>query len=340
MKSEIDKMINILSTFLGEPKNIDYGDSFQFQFSCPRCIEKDGECERGKYNLEINLKLNVYQCWKCSSSGDDEMHGKISKLFRLYGNEELWDDYKNCLKSIRESELYKLHFSKDDFKANDNEDLKQELDFPNTYHIFKENKPDECEKGLIYLKNRGIGWDLIKKYQIGYTEWDKNYPLMSNRIVIPSFNEYNELNYWVGRDFTEKSFQKYCNPKVEKKDIIFNEYLINWDADITLCEGPIDYIAINLNTIPLLGKALSPDFKIYQKLFERANANINIFIDGDAKETAYKIYGELNQGRLYNKIRYIPIQKEYDPGDIYRMYGKSGIIEYLRNSIKIKEIYL
>lgn len=340
MKVEIDKMIKILSVFLGEPKNIDNGNSFQYQFNCPSCIEKYGESERSKHNLEINVCKNVYQCWKCSSSGNDDMHGKISKLFRLYGNEQLWSEYKECLDNIRSSELYKLNYTKDDFKANDNEDIKEYLEFPNTYHIFKEDKSEECIRGLNYLLDRGIGWDIIKKYKIGYTTWDSKNPLVSNRIIIPSFNEYNELNYWVGRDFTLKSKLKYWNAKAEKKDIIFNECMINWDSDITLCEGPFDYLGINLNCIPLLGKALSSDFLIYKKLFEKANANINIWLDGDAIETVYHLYKILNQGRLYNKIRYIPIQKEYDPSDIYRMYGKKGIIEYLKNSVKINEIYL
>ena len=340
MKAEIDKMLDILSEFLGEPKSRNTGETYQFQFGCPRCIERDGENECGKYNLELNLQMSVYQCWKCSSSGDDDMHGKIRKLFKLYGNEKLWNEYKECLESIRSSELYKIHFNKDDFKSNDEEELKDDLDFPDTFVKFERSKPESNEMALSYLTERGIGWDIIEKYKIGYTLWDKNYPMMSNRIIIPSFNEYGELNYWVGRDFKGNSFQKYCNPKVEKKDIIFNENLINWDADINICEGVFDAMAIGINAVPLLGKALTKEFKIYNKLFERANADINVFVDGDAKETAFKIYKTLNQGRLYNRIRYVPIQEEYDPGDIYRMYGKKGIIEYLKNSVKIKEIYL
>ena len=127
INNDIEKMVEILSTFLGEPKSRECGDSYQFQFPCPRCVEKEGENESSKNNLEINIKSSVFNCWKCSSSGDDEMKGKISKLFKLYGNEELWDAYKECLNNIRNSELFLIDFSKGDFNTNDSEDLKKSI---------------------------------------------------------------------------------------------------------------------------------------------------------------------------------------------------------------------
>ena len=77
-------------------------------------------------------------------------------------------------------------------------------------------------------------------------------------------------------------------------------------------------MAIDLNCIPLLGKSINKDFKLYSELFDNAAANINIFLDGDAKSTAKFIYDKLNQGRLRGKIRYIPVEKEYDPSDIFQ----------------------
>lgn len=341
MTEEITKMINILSSFLGEPKERYCESSYQIQFACPRCVEKEGECERSKMNLEINLRSSVYNCWKCSSSGDEEMHGKISKLFKLYGNDDLWNEYKECLSSIRNSELYKVKFSENDFNGDTSAEQKIELEFPCTYKALCETDNSyEAHKALDYLNNRGISWDRIKKYQIGYTKWDAKNPLVSNRIILPSFNVYDELNYWVGRDFTGKSKMKYWNAKSEKKDIIFNEKFINWDADITLVEGPMDFVGVGINCIPLLGKALTQEFKLYNDLFEKANANINIFLDGDAKETAIHLYKILNQQRLYGKIRIIPTDENLDPADIYKLYGKKGIIAFLSKSIKLPEYSL
>ena len=98
----------------------------------------------------------------------------------------------------------------------------------------------------------GISSTSIK---IGYTTYDTTQKQVSSRIIIPSFNEYGELNYWTGRFTKLKHRQKYYNPIIERKDIIFNEEHIQWDADITLVEGPFDHIVVP-NSIPLLGKAL------------------------------------------------------------------------------------
>jgi hypothetical protein len=338
---EINKMVDILSSFLGEPKDNDCeGNNFQLQFSCPRCVERDGNEEVEKKNLEVNVRYSVYNCWKCSSMGDDEMKGKISKLFRLYANESLWNEYKECLKSIRDNELYSINFDKNDFRSFDDEEIKKEIEFPLSYVEFNEKNVFQCIDGFNYLSERKIGWDKIKKYQIGFTKRDREIPMVSNRIIIPSFDSFGQLNYWVGRDFTGKSKMKYWNSKAEKKNIIFNENLINWDADIYLVEGPFDYLCTDINCIPLLGKALTSEYRIYQKIFEKSNANVNIFLDGDAKETAIELYKTLNQGKMYGKIRYISLPIDLDPADIYKKWGKRGIIQFLKSGKKIKEAYL
>lgn len=341
MKTYLQRMIDILSEFLGKPKSdyIDVNSSLSFEFNCPRCAEENGYVVDGKYNLGINLVKGggLFNCWKCSTHSND-MKGKIYKLFKMYGNENLWEEYKYCLKQIRETELYKLNFSSNDFKIED-EIEQEDLKLPDTYTKFNDKLKNTL--AYCYLKGRGIDDLIIEKYNIGYTKWDNGYPILSNRIVIPSYNEFGILNYWVSRDFSGKSRMKYLNPKVEKKNIIFNEGNINWDNDITLCEGAFDAIVIP-NSIPLLGKSLEKDYKLHQMLFKKANGNINILLDGDEVGTkaAFEVYKNLNYGRLYNKIRYIHLPNDLDPSKVFELYGRKGIMYYLSQSIKINPIYL
>ena len=133
--------------------------------------------------------------------------------------------------------------------------------------------------------------------------------------------------------------QKYFNPQVERKSIIFNEEKIQWDADITLVEGPFDHIVVP-NSIPLLGKSLKQDFKLYQKLITKANANINIFLDNDCPDDIKKIYNLLNHNRLYNKIRIIDTNIGKDPSDVYKEYGYKGIVNCLKHAVKIPDYQL
>lgn len=336
---EIYKIKELLDSFLGKSKN-DIGDSYQLQYSCPRCVEISGNKEKIKFNLEINIKKGVFQCWKCCSH-DDDMHGSIKKLIKLYGNDDIYNLYKENIYSLRQSKLFELNFNKNDFNIDNDIILNNNIDFPKSFVPFEKNKSNS-QKALDYLFKRNIGWDIIEKYNIGYTRYDENNKQASSRIIIPSYNIYDELDYWTGRDFTQlDKRQKYFNPKVERKNLIFNEGKINWDADVTLVEGPFDHIVVP-NSIPLLGKVLKEDFKLYQTIRLKANSFINIFLDDDAFDDVVKIYNLLNHGKLHGKIRYIPIDKSsgLDPSKIYELYGKKGIIHYLKNAKEIDKLKL
>ena len=335
---EIYKLKDILDSFLGRSKN-ELTESYQLQYSCPRCREIKGVSENRKYNLECNLRLGVFKCWSCSSH-DDDMHGSLKRLIKLYGNEDVYEAYKETVYSLRQSKLFELNFNKEDFNIDKTLNvIDKDIELPSSFVLFNENCKND-KKALDYLFSRNIGWDIIKKYNIGYTKYDENNKQASSRIIIPSYNEFNELEYWTGRDFTSYSNrQKYFNPKIERKNLIFNEGLINWDADVTLVEGPFDHIVVP-NSIPLLGKALKEDFKLYQTILEKCNANINIWLDNDAYNDIIKIYSLLNHGRLHNKIRVIETIGEKDPSDVYKDYGKKGIIYNLKQTTKIDEVKL
>lgn len=335
--NDIQIIVNILISFLGEPKN-EIDDSLQLQFPCPRCIEENGLNEASKYNLEVNLRKQVFNCWKCSSE-HDEMHGTIIKLIKLYGNHKILKEYREAIKNFQESEYFKLKYNINDFNLNTHIALNKEIQLPPTFHFFKENDSFPKE-GLEYLFKRNISWDIIKKYNLGFTSIVKDNFLLSNRIIIPSFNEFGELNYWTGRYFGEnKKVQKYFNLSIERKNIIFNEEKINWNADITLVEGPFDHLVVP-NSIPLLSKKLKSDFLLYQKLLTKANANINIFLDGDAIHDAHILYEFLNHDKLYNRLRIVPTIDNLDPSEIYQKYGKKGIMRCLSNTYKLKNYFL
>ena len=335
--NEIYKLKSLLDSFLGESRK-ELDESYQLQYSCPRCRENKGVSEDRKKNLEINIKLNCYQCWACGQY-DDEMHGSIIKLIKLYGNETILREYKETIYSLRQSKLYEVSFDKNDFNIDTTVFERETVKLPSNFKKFN-REAYNASKAIEYLTNRGIDWDIIDFYNICYTMYDENNKQVSSRIIIPSFNKFGELNYWTGRDYLGfDKRQKYYNPQIERKDIIFNEEKIQWDADITLVEGPFDHIVVP-NSIPLLGKVLKTDFKLYQELISKSNANINIFLDSDAVEDVKKIYKVLNHNRLYNKIRWIPTSDDLDPSKIFELYGYKGIVEHLRKAEKINEIFL
>lgn len=337
MLKELEKLYNILVEILGESKSGFDDSTFQYQFPCPHCVEKYGNSEVRKTNLEVNLQKQVYKCWKCDAEGDS-MHGSIVKLIKQYGTPELLQQYKDTIRSIRDSDLYKLHFKDNEFNIDTSVIEKEELRFPSSFK-YLDRRDRNSKRALDYLNERGIDWDIIEKYKLGYTSFQEEDKKSSYRIIIPSYDAYGELNYWVGRNYLPLDRIKYDNPKVEKRDIIFNEEKVQWDADITLVEGPFDHLVVP-NSIPLLGKALNQGYKLYWDLISKCNGNVNIFLDADAKSTVLEIYKFLNHGRLYNKIRYIPVEGDEDPSSLYQSGGYKEIAYHLRNAEQINEVFL
>lgn len=334
---EIRKMYDILVSFLGDSKS-GLDESLQLQFGCPRCQDRDGVQELRKFHLEVNIAKGYYHCWKCSSI-DEGMQGSVYKLIRRYGNEQLLREYKNAVNEFRQSSLYKINFSSDDFQVDYADNVEKELEFPKGYTKFKKVVHDN-HRAFQYLHQRGIDWPIIEDFHLGFTGYQPDNKKGSNRIILPSFDKFGDINYWTGRDFTgNNKRQRYDNPKVDRKSIIFNEEKINWNADITLVEGPFDSIVVP-NSIPLLGKQLNDEFYLYHRIFNDSGANINIFLDGDAIDTAKSLYRTLNQGRLKGRIKYIYIPDDengLDPSKIFQLWGRNGIIKFLNSANGFKE---
>ena len=333
---ELRRLQDILASFLGNPKN-DVTDEGQLQFNCPRCVEEKGPRELGKFNLEVNVLKGIFKCWSCCTV-DDEMRGNVRKLILKYGGREALRDYEAVVNEIRNNKLYNLPELKNLFGQRE----EVYLHLPLTY---KKVNLKTCRRQVReYLEKRHITQDIIDRYRIGYTNWEEQRPIDRNRIIVPSYGEDGSLNFWVGRDFTEnKKRQKYKNCEgIKRTEIVFQESLIQWDADIVLVEGALDCIYGN-NTIALLGKTLESNYETCQKLFEKANANVIICLDGDTTINEIKrIYKVLNRRRLKGHIRYINMSesKYKDFGEAYEAGGRQAIIELLQNQKTFTDIEL
>ena len=78
------KIYEILTEFLGESKQGSYSnDVFQYQFNCPQCREENDGVPDGKFNLEVNLQIQRFHCWKCGDT-DIIRYTIIVDLLHLY----------------------------------------------------------------------------------------------------------------------------------------------------------------------------------------------------------------------------------------------------------------
>lgn len=326
------RQYNILASFLDESKQGEYMHGVeQYQFCCPCCAEDNGGKPDGKYNLEINFAIGKCHCWKC------DFKGNINRLIKKYGNPALLSDYIEDVKMLISTMLYKLNKYEELSKMVDAEEIKLPKTFTPITNI------QEIRNGKLknFLISRHITQEIIDTYHIGYTKWDNEEKNVRSRLIIPSYDKNGNLTYWTGRDFTGyEGRQKYLNTKSDRKRIIFNEGLIEWDGDIILVEGIIDSL-VYPNCIPLMGKQLYKDSRLFETLMTRANGNIIICLDSDTEISETKdIYTILNKNRLKGKIRYVRMTDYKDFSEIYESEGKIGLINTLSQTKQFSEIEL
>ena len=254
---EKQEVINILNDVLGPGTSMKNDEQAHY---CPFC-------HHHKKKLQVNIKTQYWHCWVCDAKGRKiqrllkRLHvdsRKLKKLYEIYG-----DDY--------------IVYSKD------TEDEKIELRLPNEFKsLLKEPKGKInpiYKKAIQYAKDRKISNEDIIKYNIGYCDGG----MYSGRIIIPSYDSDNRLNYFIARSvFIDEKF-KYKNPPVSKNVIMF-ENQINWNEPITLVEGVFDAIAVKRNAIPILGKFVPR--KLNDAIFSNGVKNLNILLDEDAQNQA------------------------------------------------------
>lgn len=298
-----DIAIGILKRLFGNPKK-DFPNQTQYEFNCPSNVCKN---DKNKFNLNFNSPKIIFHCFKCG------YHGVLHDLVAHYGTSEDVNRV-NLLFPKSNHVLYK----KPIFEIT-NEEHTCKLPEEYQYLLSVTNKTNLYYKAMSYLKSRGITEDIIKKYELGYTEsGDRRF-----RIVCPSRNSKGEINYYDARSFLPKSKRPYMKPDApEKLSIIFNEYNINFDLPVYLTEGIFDMFPLP-NCVPLLGKDLSPI--LISKLIKH-NTKVILCLDEDATKDMLRIYEELTS---YGIDAYI-VEIKDDIAKCFQDGGKQKVIEILK----------
>lgn len=292
---EKQQVINILDDVLGP------GTSMKGDEQAHYCTF----CHHHKKKLQINVQTQQWHCWVCDAKGKRiqrllkrlqvDSH-KLKKIYEIYG-----DDYV----------VY----------SNDTEEEKVELRLPNEFRSLLEEPRGlnpTFRKVKEYARKRGITKGDIIRYNIGYCD-SGHY---AGRIIIPSYDMDNRLNYFIARSVFDEEKFKYKNPPVSKNIIMF-ENQINWNEPITLVEGVFDAMAVKRNAIPLLGKFIPKTLN--DTIYKKEVKSINILLDEDAQEQAlYYTMQFQNQGITTKNI--IPSTK--DAGEM----GFSQVNTILKNT--------
>lgn len=299
MTQEVDfiPLVDVLHDIFGESKS--HNDvRGQITFDCPVCSYdiKDLDEGDGKGNLEINYKMFVYKCWVCAES--HHTHGHLNKLVFKYGSPT----------QIRDFKLY----TPDEFVSRSTVSYKK-VRLPKEFISFSDvsygrKLTHKYKQAYKYLRSRNITDEMIKKFNIGYCDEG----LYENRIIIPSYDEYDDLNYFVARSYLKYSKRKYMNPQADKNTLIWNEHMIDWDKPIYLVEGVFDSIFLE-NSVPMLGKFITNN--LFEKVYDNAK-KVVIVLDSDAWVDSVKLFHRMNVGKLMGKVWTIKIEGNSDIADL------------------------
>ncbi len=298
VQQEVDYsvVIDILEDIFGDHKlHNDYRG--QISFDCPVCSHEIKGLDHGdgKGNLEINYKHNVYKCWVCKESHDT--YGSLHKLIKKYGNPRQYKKYQ--LLRPEETDLVKRTF--------------KQVKLPNEFISFKDaslglKMTPHYKQAFNYLQKRNVTDLMIQMYNIGFC-YTGHY---EHRIIIPSYDSENRLNYFIARSYLNNTKMKYKNPEVDKESLIWNEHLINWDDPVYIVEGAFDSIFLP-NSIPMLGKFMTEN--LFNRLYDSAKKVI-IVLDPDAWTDSERLFHKLNCGKLMGKVWVVKLEGDKDIADL------------------------
>jgi len=236
-------------------------DGINAAFKCPKCQHKD------KVKLIVKLDDEQWHCFVCGIRGRS-----ITSLLAKYGSKGSRSEWIRQFGSVEQKKFI------------DEPEKEEVLTLPDGFiPLIKSLKDPDYRAVQKYLLERDIDESKIWKYRIGTSLSGK----CRRRAIITSYDACGKLNYWTGRSIDEMNM-KYLNPKVERRDVIFNEIDIDWTKELMLVEGPFDMISAGGNTTCLLGSSLSSSHALFQRIVGNKTP-IVLALDNDVKKKAHNI---------------------------------------------------
>ena len=279
----MEEKLSIITGFLGKS----YKSNNEHLFQCPFC-------KHHKRKFSVNIQRGVYKCWICDQKGRN-----LYRLVRKFGSQkdrEAWKAFSGDKADLNDFESLFEEVEEDNFE--------QIVEMPPNFHTLTGNV--HFRVPLQYLEKRGISRKDILKWKIGFCSDGP----FKGRIIIPSFNENGDLNYFIARTFTDE-YRRYKNPPVSR-DIVFNELYVDFDKEVTIVEGAFDAVKAD-NAVPILGSTIRETSRLFKKIVQN-NTPVLLALDPDAK------YKANNIKRLFFKygieVRELQYDDERDVGDM------------------------
>ena len=274
-------------------KDEGYAKGNEASFYCPSKQGCSGQHHKRK--LAVNLENDVFHCWVCGYKG-----GSLLPLLRRLGdNDPDYIAYAEEHQKKPKDEVGKLY-----------ERVRLPMEFQ---ALSRPSGSPWVKQAIAYLTQRGVSSEDILDYKMGFCQEGK----YADRVILPSFDEFGELSFFVGRGIWERVSPPYLSGQFDK-DIIFNDILVDWRKPIVLVEGPFDAIKAGHNAVALQGKF--PSKRLLAKI-QSYLPRVYVALDADATMDAVGIADRLVSMGVETFLVEWPTGFK-DPGDMTKQQFK------------------
>ena len=256
-------------------------------FSCPRkdCASRT----KGKTKLSVNLKTDHFHCWSCNWGFNN-----LIPILRLSGDKQTLQEYLEEIgqtkPEVPQEKVYDTPILPSEFRT-----------------LSEPSRSPYYTQAIGYLASRGLTPGDILQWKLGYCE-DGKY---RNRIIVPSFDENGELNFFVGRLFSSLNSRKTYMHENFSKDIVWNDCMVDWDRSIVVTEGPFDAFKVGDNVVALQGSILRERSKLFNRIV-MSGIDVYFAMDTDAFKKQLGIIEKLSSYGVL--VKYVGLNGKKDVG--------------------------
>ena len=275
----MDKL-SILAQHLGNYKTMAGQNHY---FECPSCHHHNKK-------LTIHIEKNVFSCFHCQIKGKSFLY-----LLKLAGVSNV-AQYKKIF-----NEGSPINIIDIDNIFGEEPPIEKKLILPQGYeNLFRNIEKEFYKRAVDYLLQRGLRKEDILKYDIHYS-------VSEQRVLFPSYDKDSNLNYYVARSIQPFENYKYKNARASKRNVIFNEHLIEWNKPLYIVEGIFDAILSRKNAVPILGSNIGTGSLLFKRLLEN-RTEVIVALDADAKKKVVNLINKLVKFNV--KVTYVDWENE------------------------------
>lgn len=277
----------LMSTKLGQFKKA--GKEYLYLCINKNCIPHSDELNK----LSINFEKGYYKCWRCGIAGN------IHKLIKRFSHDSSFVESWSSLDGTYSQKNLDSLFEDD---KNDQNLENVEIELPENFESLIGNNCKHTIEAKNYLYSRGFTKKDIEFYKPGICRKGE----FSGKVIFPSVNDKGRLNYFIARSYSGGI--PYRKSDVSHRNIIFNELYIDWNKPIVLTEGVFDAVKVGYNAVPILGKLLNKNFKLFREIVIN-DPVVYLALDPDADNDALRIANDLTKfGVIVYKVNCKPFK--------------------------------